>query len=663
MRKKYKHYIITLLLITLIASTYYFYDNWNKTSNASTKTLEHTVWTWNITTSIKVVWKAELVDEQTLRFNQIWKVAKVNFKDWDNIKKNDIIAELDKTDINNDIKQAEISLQSSKLTLQQLLAWNNASVISKSKADIESTKQKISVAQKNLELAKSQEQTSNDELMKDILLARTDVKNSENSLALAKKELDNLKTYESNNLTTSETSYNGEIEKARLSVQKELISYDGILKDLNDILWIDKWTEYLNDSFETYLGNLSPGSLNKANSSYRAAKELRNNFNSSQDILLLIGSAIKLGNEILIASSDTYTLLWNTTTWTNYTEANLDSQKSSVAGSRSSAQQSINTLSQLQTNTKNLQSTSITKLKSDETIANKEESVKQSEIALIKAKEALNSLESTLSIKKGNNGISVVQAQNDINNLKSTLVSQTQSLAELQRGETKQRIEIAKNDIAQKELALIKVKKNTEKYEIPAPFDGVVRKIDFKVGDNLVADESKYIYIENPNLLRVLIILDQIDIVKITVGQEAKIIFDALPDNEFIGNISDIDKTPIEQSWVVSYKISLTLEKWNHNIFSGMTATVNIILSQRNNVLVVPNSFISENDNKSFVRKSWSKIEIKTWISDGKNSEILEGLSLWDIIEWAKIDFSVQTTDKPSFGGLPWFSWWQRRND
>lgn len=66
------------------------------------------------------------------------------------------------------------------------------------------------------------------------------------------------------------------------------------------------------------------------------------------------------------------------------------------------------------------------------------------------------------------------------------------------------------------ELDLATTKKNLDNYKLTAPFDGIVRKLDFQVGDNLTNDEQKYIYIENPDLIQVSILFDQIDIRDVT---------------------------------------------------------------------------------------------------------------------------------------------------
>lgn len=81
-------------------------------------------------------------------------------------------------------------------------------------------------------------------------------------------------------------------------------------------------------------------------------------------------------------------------------------------------------------------------------------------------------------------------------------------------------------------IGLEKVKEGIKKYQLEAPFDGVLRKVDFKLGDNIVNSSSAtplYLYIENPNLVEITATVDQLDVVKLKTGQDAKIVFDAFP--------------------------------------------------------------------------------------------------------------------------------------
>jgi hypothetical protein len=56
-----------------------------------------------------------------------------------------------------------------------------------------------------------------------------------------------------------------------------------------------------------------------------------------------------------------------------------------------------------------------------------------------------------------------------------------ENLRVLERGSTEEQISLAKNEIAKQQLSLENAKKNLDKYELVAPFDGILRKIDFKM--------------------------------------------------------------------------------------------------------------------------------------------------------------------------------------
>ncbi|MEI8091194.1 MAG: HlyD family efflux transporter periplasmic adaptor subunit [bacterium] len=94
-------------------------------------------------------------------------------------------------------------------------------------------------------------------------------------------------------------------------------------------------------------------------------------------------------------------------------------------------------------------------------------------------------------------------------------------------------MQIAQNGIRQKELALEQTKKDLEDLQIIAPFDGTLRKIDFKVGDKVTSSDEKYVYLENPNLVEVTVLLDQIDIVNVQPGMTVEVVLDSYPNETF----------------------------------------------------------------------------------------------------------------------------------
>lgn len=197
-------------------------------------------------------------------------------------------------------------------------------------------------------------------------------------------------------------------------------------------------------------------------------------------------------------------------------------------------------------------------------------------------------------------------------------------------------IKLKENDIGQKAASLTKLTKTLDDYRIVAPFDGIVRRVDYQVGDNLLADttEAKYIVLENPAYLLITIPLDQVDVVKVRREMPAHITLDALPGQQFEGAIFEINPTPVEQSGVVSYDVDVKLPTPEHlTILSGMTATVTVETAKKENALTVPNLAIRRNGEISTVQKgNGETATVSTGMTDGRFTEILSGLSEGDSV-------------------------------
>ena len=656
-----KKLIIIFTIIIAFLSTFFTFFKSNQDENQTTNNFKtFRVHKSDINKTIKVLGKAELVDEQKLRFNQTGKIITVNFKDGDEIKKDQIIAELDKSELYNEIRQAEISLQNSRLSLQELLKGNTKAEILRAQNSVIDTQKKIDIAEKNLAVIKKDEQNTLQELENEIVMAEKDVTDKKQSLKTAQSELENTKIFEDENIKTSSNSYNSSVDDALLETKDALLEGDNILVELDNILCMEENTEHNNDSFESYLGASSLNSKQKAESAYIAArtkrKDLQTLYQSLQnteeiktdEAINLLSKAEAMMQDMITASDNTYFMLQNTFSGSYLSASQLDSYKTSVMSSRTSGQNALGNLKNTLTNLNNLEGLDVTQLRSSDTIRKKEDAVRTAQYALEKAEDTLKNLKNTLEIKTENKRLEKISQENEVNNLKNTLQETQEELAELERGETEERLIMAKNDITQKELALSKIQKNVEKYELRAPFDGILRKIDFKVGDNLILDDDKFAYIENPNLLKITILLDQIDVVKVQKNYRATIIFDALPDKKFWGEIEEIDQTPLEQSGVISYETSITLNKEDEKIFSGMTSTVEIIIAEKKDVLAVPSLAIQSRKGKNYVKKidhgNTNEVEVEIGLNNGQKTEIIKGLNQGDeIVEisWSNGNFNA----------------------
>jgi len=151
--KKKKIIYIFLLLVIIWGVSYWGYYYKYKLNNTDTevvwKDVYHTAWTWDLVSSIKVLWETSLLQEQYLNFNNEWTIAWVYVKQWQKVKAWDLLAELDKWQLKNELKEANIKLENSKITLQKTLDKFGNEDKTKALIDLESKKKALDLAEYN----------------------------------------------------------------------------------------------------------------------------------------------------------------------------------------------------------------------------------------------------------------------------------------------------------------------------------------------------------------------------------------------------------------------------------------------------------------------------------------------------------------------------------
>lgn len=142
---------------------------------------------------------------------------------------------------------------------------------------------------------------------------------------------------------------------------------------------------------------------------------------------------------------------------------------------------------------------------------------------------------------------------------------------------------------------------------IVAPIGGIITDVNFNLGEQtnltepvikMLADEELEIEVDIP----------ESDIVKLSVGDEAKITFDAFSDQEiFKGVVTMINPAQTEIQDVIYYRVTITLSavqldnviNLKEKIKPGMTANVTISTARIDNVLIIPlRATKEENGNK-----------------------------------------------------------------
>ncbi len=138
--------------------------------------------------------------------------------------------------------------------------------------------------------------------------------------------------------------------------------------------------------------------------------------------------------------------------------------------------------------------------------------------------------------------------------------------------------------------------------------------------------------------------VSEIDVSKIKSGQKATIIIDALSGKTFTGKVIAIDKTGIVSSSVVNYPLTIEFDEENDEILPNMSASANIVIARKNNVLTVPSSAVVNQNGGYYVRVLKNKqiilMPVEVGISSGTKTEIISGLE-----EGEEIISSILTTD------------------
>jgi HlyD family secretion protein len=224
-------------------------------------------------------------------------------------------------------------------------------------------------------------------------------------------------------------------------------------------------------------------------------------------------------------------------------------------------------------------------------------------------------------------------------------------------------------------------KDNLGRTTIYAPADGTISVLNVELGERVLGTQqmagTEILRVANLNNMEVEVDVNENDIVKIKVGNEAKVEVDAYLKKQFKGivtSISNSASSTLTADQVTNFKVKVRILKESYQDLlegkpatyspfrPGMTATVDIITKTRPDVLAVPISSVvvksdtipvkpfqvddREDKDKKAAPKSDKKLEcvfvkvggkakiriIKTGIQDDTNIEVITGLKKGDVV-------------------------------
>lgn len=209
-------------------------------------------------------------------------------------------------------------------------------------------------------------------------------------------------------------------------------------------------------------------------------------------------------------------------------------------------------------------------------------------------------------------------------------------------------IKVARAQIQQTSAALDSASINLRYSRILSPVNGIVISRNVDVGQTVAASfqtPTLFTIAQDLTKMQIDTSVDEADIGKMNVGQNATFTVDAYPELTFHGKVSVVRNAPITVSNVVTYDTVITVDNTDLKLKPGMTANVLIETATAAGVLRVPNAALrfkptttAKNGAKNNAPKAakgtgvWiledkklKQVKITTGISDGNYTEVKEG--------------------------------------
>ena len=212
-------------------------------------------------------------------------------------------------------------------------------------------------------------------------------------------------------------------------------------------------------------------------------------------------------------------------------------------------------------------------------------------------------------------------SEQDISLAQAKVDDAVENLDNLHKGPSEDDITIAQTrlDLAQANVNLT---------NLTASFPGTITQVKLLPGD-LISAGTQAFQIDDLSTMYLDLEVSEIDIQQIQVAQPVDVIFDALPDQRYQAEVSEISQVGTSTQGVINFTVTVKLISPEKSIRPGMTAEASIQVAQVDDILQIPTRFIFDENGKRFVyRQDGETIEqvfIQVGLSSGAASEIISG--------------------------------------
>lgn len=264
---------------------------------------------------------------------------------------------------------------------------------------------------------------------------------------------------------------------------------------------------------------------------------------------------------------------------------------------------------------------------SEQELLSKQQQLKQYQANLRNLKAAWHAAKKALSTGKIEAEAVYEQTKLDSENAKAVYQTEISSL--------KEALKSAESDFEEAKEAKTEFEEYVKNRMIKAEYSGTLVSVGYEEGDSLSADTDIATY-QDLDDVTISVSVTQEDIVDIQIGDSVNISLSAYEDEIFEGNVTSVSTTASDES-TVSYVVEVTMVSDVSKVYSGMSGEVTFVSEEVKNVLYVSGKAVKNEGEDSYVilKKddgTTQKTKVTTGFTDGRNIEIVSGLSEGDIV-------------------------------
>jgi HlyD family secretion protein len=251
-----------------------------------------------------------------------------------------------------------------------------------------------------------------------------------------------------------------------------------------------------------------------------------------------------------------------------------------------------------------------------------------------------------------------LDARNQVDQARNRAYQAQETLELVQSGPTTDTIMRAELKTDQATLALDDARDDLEAAELRAPFDGIVVDVAAIPGERV--GTAAIITLADLEEVVLQFWVEEADMSGVAVGNRVEIIFEALPDDTFTGEVIRVEPALVTVGNTLAVQAWASIDLSSHRglLLGGMNAEIEVISAESRDTLLVPVQALRElgpDQYAVFVVQSDGEMvlrPVEVGLMDFVNAEILSGLEVGEVVS-VGVEESTEASVPSDEPGMP----------